>query len=104
MTPDIACEYRELVTYHERALATLPRPCRLAYTMVREQGASYHAVASTPGLYRSAVGKHVSEAQRRFRASLHTQDIAPPPDWAGRTSQATGESHDWSWQRDGGSL
>lgn len=76
MSPEMAIEVEELENFHARTLASLSCTCRRAYTMVREDEASYRAVAAQLGVSRAAVNWHVAAAHRRFRAELVQQEIA----------------------------
>lgn len=76
MSPEHALEERELLSFHEQTLTSLPRSCRRAYVMVREEEAPYQLVADRLGVSRATVCAHVVAAQRRFRLELLEQGIA----------------------------
>lgn len=76
MAPDVAIEEDELVIFHARTLASLSYECRRAYVMVREEEASYRAVATQMGVSRAIVHNHVAAAHRRFRAELEQKGLA----------------------------
>ena len=78
MSPELTLEERELADFHERTLVSLPDTCRRAFSMVRQDDASYDVVAETLGVSRSAVHAHVVTAQRRFRRKLAQIGIAAP--------------------------
>ena len=79
MRPDLALEERDLERFHADTLASLPRVCRHAYTMVREEQCSYQVVADRMGLSRAAINFHVVSAQKRFRKRLRAHGIAHQP-------------------------
>jgi RNA polymerase sigma factor (sigma-70 family) len=79
MSPDLALRERELERFHEQALAKLPRTCRMAYIMVREEDTPYSVVADRLGVSRAAVNACVVRAQRRLRAELLDKRIVTPP-------------------------
>jgi RNA polymerase sigma factor (sigma-70 family) len=79
MSPELALQERELERFHEETLASLPRACRRAYVMVREEGTPYGVAADRLGVSRAAVNSHVVAAQRRFRTELLDKRIATPP-------------------------
>jgi RNA polymerase sigma factor (sigma-70 family) len=93
MSPELALQERELERFHEQALAKLPRTCRMAYVMVREEGTPYSVVADRLGVSRAAVNACVVRAQRRLRAELLDKRIATPPPVRARSqaNQATAD-------------
>ena len=86
MRPDLAYEERELEQFHDETLAGLPRVCRHAYVMVREEQCSYRVAADQMGLSRSAIHAHVVSAQNRFRSRLLAEGIAHLPRMRTRNS------------------
>jgi RNA polymerase sigma factor (sigma-70 family) len=79
MSPDVALHDRELERFYAQAVAKLPRTCRRAYVMVREEDTPYSAVADRLGVSRAAVNACVVRAQRRLRAELLDKRIVTPP-------------------------
>jgi DNA-directed RNA polymerase specialized sigma24 family protein len=79
MSPELALRSSELSTFHRRTLRRLPRRCRRACVMVREERTSYKLVAQRLGVSRNVVCAHVVTAQRQFRVGLLEEGIPVPP-------------------------
>jgi RNA polymerase sigma-70 factor (ECF subfamily) len=76
MSPELACEERELTEFHEQALGRLPELCRRTYLMVREEEETYQGAALRLGVQRTTVSAHVVSAQQRFRRELAARGIS----------------------------
>jgi hypothetical protein len=70
MLPDAVFDEHELASLYEQTTAELPPRCRQVHSMVREEGCSYARVGETLRISRSAVCRHVVNAQHRFRDEL----------------------------------
>ncbi|MDB4875609.1 MAG: hypothetical protein JWM41_2055 [Gemmatimonadetes bacterium] len=79
MCPELALRESELSTFHRHTLRRLPRRCRRAFVMVREERTSYKLVAKRLGVSRGVVCADVVTAQRQFRVGLLEQGLAVPP-------------------------
>ena len=78
-SPETQVEYSELVALIELTVASLPPVCRRVFQMVREDDASYAAIALTLGISRHTVKEHLTAAQRRLRAVLVDALVIAPP-------------------------
>ena len=67
---DEAVRTRELSVAIERALASLPERCRLIFTMSRDNGMSYAAIADVLGISQKTVETQMGRALKSLRASL----------------------------------
>ena len=79
MSPGAMVECAELEAFVALAVASLPPMCRRVYQMVRDDNASYAAVALTLGISRHTVSEHLKTAQRRLRAALVEAGMIAPP-------------------------
>jgi RNA polymerase sigma factor (sigma-70 family) len=77
MQPDMAVDEQELALLHAQTTAGLSPMCRRVHTMVREEGWSYARVGATLRISRSAVCRHVVNAQHRFRERLEAHGYTP---------------------------
>jgi RNA polymerase sigma factor (sigma-70 family) len=79
MSASRAADEAELKEFHAKVMAKLPGLCRKAFIMVREERATYEAVAERLGISTSAVHRSVVQAQKAFREALPELGITPPP-------------------------
>ena len=79
MYPEAQVEHAELEACIEVAVASLPPMCRRVFQMVREDDASYAAIALTLGITRHTVNEHLTTARRRLRATLVDDGMIAPP-------------------------
>lgn len=70
MHPASDCEAREDEWIREMVLKELPATTRIAFRMVKEQGATHDAVAKTMGVSRELVTKHVQRTEKRLADRL----------------------------------
>ena len=75
MDPELALDARVLDELSARAVSSLPRACRQVYAMVREERATYEAVADRLGISRATVCSHVATARRRLRRQLYAAGV-----------------------------
>jgi DNA-directed RNA polymerase specialized sigma24 family protein len=92
MSPELACEERELTELREQALGRLPALCRRTDLMVREDEETDQRAALRFGLPLPTVGVHVGRAQQRFRRELATRGISSQ---AGRPSRVRRRQGRW---------
>ena len=78
MNPEVQWEARELEALYRRTLDSLPPRCRQAFVAVREDSQTYAEAARTLGCSVKMIAKHVTRAQRVFRAVLRERGIAVP--------------------------
>lgn len=91
MSPDLAIEQQELENVYQRALDALPRACRRAYTLVRDEALTYEQAAARLGVSRATVCFHVVTAQSRLRDALREHGVVvPAPKRGGRGASAAG--------------
>jgi DNA-directed RNA polymerase specialized sigma24 family protein len=76
MSPELACEERELTEFHEQALGRLPALCRRTDLMVREDEETDQRAALRFGVPLATIGAHVVSAQQRLRRELSARGIS----------------------------
>ena len=92
MSPELACEERELAEFHEEALGRLPELCRRTYLMVRDEDETYQNAALRLGVRPTTVSAHIATAQHRFRCELASRAISAPEKRSPRARRRNGRS------------
>ncbi len=91
MSPALIIDECELDVFLAEALANLPPTRRRVFMMVREDKASYQAVASELGVTRGAVNAHIVAVHRLLRRELLRRGLAAPPRVRGRALRCDSE-------------
>ena len=91
MSPDRTDHEEWNDEFRKDVLKSLPKRCRKAYRMVREEGLSYAEVARRLGKSVCTVRGHVVTAHRRYREELERQGITVGN--ADAEANATGDRH-----------
>ena len=99
MSPEATVECAELEAFVALAVASLPPMCRRVYQMVRDDNATYAAIALTLGISRHTVSEHLTTAQRRLRAALVNAEMIAPPVPRTRLTRLTAEANEVLAQR-----
>ena len=79
MSREAQVEHAELEALVALAVASLPLMCRWVFLIVRDDDASYAAIALTLGVTRHTVKEHLPAAQRHLPAARVDAGVIAPP-------------------------